>query len=401
MDWVEFKTDVGINIYSKKIQDSIFEPNYNLITIEQMIKNKCTPEELLSFVKTIPILNMYTIVTNYIIQNLNDDAIIDDLINYDVKFLPIIQRAICIYTTNVDLYKKYCVTQVESFILSLFYYYNGQPSDITEYILSENILNNSVHRNFLYEFFNDRNESTDRFKIILFIVENLNLKIDNFNVSTLFKFLREEYAIIIMEKIFSEKYMYDFMFTIIKNCSLPNIKTIINKYTPNINILLETINYATDYDTFLYMIDLIGISNFDQDSFIFTMFKNYDIIKWLFANGFKHEPYILPGINHDIILLIINHTENYAYIKDNTNAIIKSMFQNDEQMKLFDHIPINIFNTDLMFNLAFIHEKYKLINMLVENGFKHKNISDIIHDLTVLKRESMLEYIDKNHEVFY
>lgn len=393
-------------MYDKNMQQKNLLDNYPEI-IDQMLINKCSHDELYLFIENNPIFYSYIfdLVSEYIITSLkSDDTIIDNLLKLDKNFILAIQKAICKCTsqrtTHVDLYKKYCKTTVELFSLSMLYNNDGTPSDITEYIISENILNNIKDEYLSLEFLSKCNNLDTRFKIITFIVDTLHLDINNFFTDELFSELYEEHAIIIMEKIYSDEDIYNFIFPIIRNCSISNIKIIMDKYAVDTHMLIKIIYKIDNYDIFMYLMDLIGISEFNQDSFTEVTYWDYDIITWLCENGFKYEPWILLLADYKTTLIIIKHTQNYEYIKKYTDSIIRCMINNDDQMELFDIVPVDIFDLNIVFELAFINEKYDMINMLINNGFRPTNISEIKNELNVLEKYSVLDYIKDNYNIF-
>lgn len=397
-DHIQFKDD-NFN-FGNNLTDPIHDD------INELLKKNCTEDELLEYIGSIKLdpsnpykyKNLYKhIVTNLL------ESVIDTIIIQNENYLAPIQLAICQHTDNIDLCKKYCQNSYfdsfNAFCASLCY--KNKPSVLSEYIFENYEMILATTSKYFFLNFGSMHKDT-QLELIVYVIDKFNISYSKNNYyEFIFNTLGEDSAIIILNKLLNNV-MYDINLIIpdlieiiIEHCSVSNVKFFVEKYITNIQILIKLLSRTNNFDTFKYLVEVIN-NNALIDPKLFYL-TNYEIVEWLLLNNIMIKPNITYCSNYKIILLVVKAAvlnNDVEYLKENTSNIMIKMYENYD--KLFDIVPMNIFDLDKMFEHMIIFENYKLIDEIIGIGFKPKNISDIMHDLKLLKKDQMLEYIANN-----
>lgn len=397
------KNKYAISTYCNKITIPDNETN---IGVTKLIENECDEHSLLKYGKKyyhdVPDQDIlkYAIKKSYI-------KIIDLYAKHTPAHHNNIIKYVCSLTDNVDLFKKYYTGTNVLVCLCSSLLFENKPSDLTNYILNNYNWTETTAVPikpiiFLHTF------KIDNCDLIKFIVTEYKIKFDDVDTSLLeLKCPTLEDYKEIMETLLinsgSMINMNNFMRKIVDNSSVDIIKYFIEKYYTG--DLFNLVKYADNLEKFKYFIDIIGIENFSQDYFnVDKFFCCYDILEWLFDNGFNINIDI-EDFDYDIMFLILKNmikTNNFEYIKKNTRNIMRNIFSQNNVDDLFEklinleHMSIILFDLDIIFEFAIVHAITKIVDQLLIE-FEPKNIDDIVHDLKLLKNDSMLEYINTRY----
>lgn len=335
--------------------------------INKLISDGCTEDILLDYLKKDDASSdiiFYTNIMKYAVVN-SFIKICDEIPNV------FLLAAICKYTDNVELYLKYYQNNdrlFEHVCLSLFY--TTGPSRLTEYIVEKYKIDIINQPDFVI--FNDADNDQDKFEQMSYVIDKFKISycIDNYK---LFKFLTEDFGIIIIEKLLNNN-MNDQIIDcavklIIDNCSLHNIEIFIEKYLLNRNLSINLLHSVTDYDIFIYLIRMVDESelNFNDNNFKFL--SNHMIVKQLIMNGYTVRPKISLVDDYQVACLIIQDAalnNDLVYLYDNTEGII-IMFL--DSINVFDIIPSSILDQDVIYCIANRYSDENLINILVQNKY--------------------------------
>jgi len=159
-----------------------------------------------------------------------------------------------------------------------------------------------------------------------------------------------------------------------------NIKFFVEKYITDQNMLISCMHNIKQYDIFEYfMKNIDDPSKLIEENFNNNLKGDLKIINWLITNGFKIRPEInffdFSNEEFEIVLLIIQDAasnNDLKYLYDNTYAIINQVVNYDSPInrlhkkitRMFNIIPINILNTDLILEKATRYDFKNLIDML-------------------------------------
>lgn len=320
-----------------------------------------------------------------------------------------IRYSICFNTDDVHLYKKY-VTHDTNPIRDLFlsFMFKGNPSELTEYIVDNYDLkikysgDMCIYLNLIYI-----SDCDKLYQAMKYAITRCKLAYNNicYRLCTL---LKTDECIEILELLFDNflpNDIYEYVLDIMHNQHIDVFKYFFIKYYDGsddtvIKFLVNTIQL----ENIQYLVGMI-----DRDKIFAKYFEDcsdYKTIKWLYDENLlfdKIEDKIIPyhpnlkliSDSECMIMILEKITDSYVFLK-NTRTVMKKIIEFNICYYLIETVPINMFNLAIVFEIASLNEQYDLMNMLVTENYKPINIDDVVSDLNILEKYSMLEYIDKN-----
>lgn len=428
---MNFRTTCGRNKFFRENKNNyLCKPNNSKDSLALsdslniFIKNKPSDQELASFIKNKDIKIWFkSKLLPYIVKR-SYTLTIDTLIFNDVAFKNEILYFILEKSVNINLYDRYCLNDPDDkmfdFCLSL--HYCDGPNNLSNHIIEDidkTRPNKYLLRNFCDEIYH--NDSSKNFRILKYIIEYFNLSLtENKLPNNLSLCVSEDDFLTIIELLLTNSDLSKVKFntityTIIRICSLHNIKFFISKYFGYFIPKLKVLFVSRNLDIFLYLVELVGFENINEKYFE-NNYMDITITKWLIENGFKVRPYIgtFYNINHTMLILtdaVLNN--DYAYIKKYTDQILQKIFKDINYLDQFlSTTPIEMYDLNILFEILAIDYDLNLWHKLLPTGAKINNVDNVIHDLKLfdeiaVKADSTarnlntIEYIYAHPELFY
>lgn len=411
----DFKTIEGLNLYmryeyEKNDWDLTFDNIY--YKLDDLINDECDEDILLKYLINNTLIDdimnnwnqsRFEKLCKYIVKKSYVD-IINKCIESESSFIYAIMDLICATTDNVELFEKY-YNQTDTFsYLCTSLLYKNEPSKLTDHI--------SNNYNLEFNFFKFGMFKKDDVELFKSIISRYKINYEQINIlSIILKCPTISDYVEIMETILinSDASVVDiklFMREIILNGNVEHVEYFLSKYFYDVDqsILFELIEYIKKLPTLKYLIELIGLENFDSKYFCKNIFNfDYDILKWLIDNGFEIILNIEGYYDPDTIFFIIEihvKADDYIWIKSNARTIINKLFytsfdtDNIILNNFFEIVPEDALHIDIMFEIFIMDGHFNNISLLLSKNFKPTNILDIIHDLTLLEDQTMLDYIN-------
>lgn len=408
-------TKLSIKIFKKTNYsiNKIAEVNNKLKLIDELISNECSENELYKFVTTIFLANSGSYLTyadtydklyKYIIDKsyLNIFNAIASNSRYDSTG---IKNIVLTCTENIDLYNKFASEDVVNDIfLSLLY--KEEPSILTEYIINNNELT-SMCNIFIPCKYKYISNSDTCYYLIIYVIEKCNLAYGDVRTSyELYGLTTDNNCIKILELLLNnsndkDDIAYDFLLEIMRYYSLDNFKYFINKYFYNINcnILIDILNCAFKLDYVQYLIEIIGHDKILPN--YFDNYKDYDCIKWLYDQHLLLRPIFDVISDGNTVIMIVQNLINdsdFDYVKDNTRIIMRIIIDSNMSEQLMKIVPIKIFDLEIIFEMAALSECFNIIDILIAENYNPKCLDNVLHDLKLLDKILILDYIKKNFD---
>lgn len=421
----KFKTTAGNDRYLRFIPeyDSISDAT-ELLNIYNSIKDEYDEDDLLNFITEKVTFNfgpknweLHHMILGDATKKLYIN-IIDNYIQHETLPIEIILQNICMYTDDIELFLKYYVynkNTLKYFCNSLLYSKN--LSNLSNYIFNNYTV--SAEEKFNIYFFDKSCDS----HLIQIVVDMYNIDLNRIDILNIKRcYLTTESYIEIVETIVrntSDSVWPELsIFQIFGTNDIAIVEYFMKKYfnDVNVNILFKSIECVIGLPMLKYLVELIGIEKFEKDFFNYDFYydsgkysfvHDCEALKWLFDNGFEVDVdmdnlvYIEP-----IILKMQNMiaTNNHDQIKQYTKILFNKLFYYnctfEPKSKIFDSVPIYFFDLDVIFEISIINNCTDIVDLVLAENFKPKNIQDVIHDLKIFNNTQMLEYIDMHPELF-
>lgn len=420
INWEIFKTKEGLERY-QQIENYSSENDNNICSkskydkkltsgVKKMIENECAEGDLLNYIRDKLSFNtemhsgkIHDDILIYIVKKLYIN-IIDAYIHYDVDSEHIIIKNICKYTDNIDFFMSYwdgSNNTINYYCHSLLY--KNEPSQLSDFIynnFSKVVKNPDAY--YIFYIFDDVDIEIG-YELIKHVIDKYKIKFGSAKplknkCSTPEKYIEIMEMLIInsLPKINHTLFMKEIM----NNCNIDAVKYFTEKYFADINIIFELMKVVNKFEIFKYFINFVGVEKFDVDFFDtkFAPVHEYDILNWLYDNGFKININMMDFNSIDIIILIMQNmiqTNNYEHIRPNTEYITKKIFHELNPFeilnKIIKYVPLHMFDIDIIFKIAAMYNNVEIINLLLSNNFEPKNIQNIIHDAKLLGNTKILE----------
>lgn len=403
-----YKTIEASRLYNNFSFSSQIEikPNIKVESINKLIAAECTYDDLYEYITTEFLLedknfffikyDEYDNLYEYIINKSYTDLF--DLLTIDYSYK--VESVICKITDNVELYIKYSSDySIEHIFLSLLY--NYEETALTLYILDNYKKNTNIVT--VPYYYIDIIDSDIRFRLIKYVITKCNLSYNNICIyDQIFNSMSDDKRLDITRTLL-ENYLDDkciifkeFMSNIMHKFSFEIFKYFMEEYFSNIheNILINFIKKVSNLSILQYLFEMIDRTKLCPE--FFTNYYTYEIIKWLHnVQLLNYSDRLLCDI--DCILFIIKiATDNhdYIFIKNNTRLIMQKIINCNMFDQLLSIVPINFYDLNIIFEIAAMSEHLEIIDMIVKENYKPACINNVLHDLKLLNKDKIIDYIN-------
>lgn len=282
--------------------------------------------------------------------------------------------------------------------------YEKKPSILTEYIVNNyKIIQKSI--TYIPHEYNYISDPDLCYDLIIYVINSCNLAYDDILTQNLLYGMTTDNNCIKILELLLNNYLgnrqtiaYKFLLEIMMYYSLDNFEYFMDKYFHyDREVLINILAAVPKLDCVQYLVEIIGRNKISCN--FFRRYNDYDCIKWLCDQQLLLRPNFDVIADGNVVVMIVQNLINnldYDYIKISTRIIMQIMIGSDMLDQLMKIVPINIFDMEIVFEIVTLSEYFSVMDLLIVENYKPACFDDVVHDLELLKKVTVLEYINKN-----